>query len=88
MRPPLPESVEVAPRVRVRSATPDVARDLAIAGLGIAVLPEWLVPRTLRRVLPAWRAMPEAQSWTLHRIELRGVPRIRAVIAALSAELR
>lgn len=85
---PSMEVVEVAPRVRVRSTTPDVARDLAVAGLGIAMLPEWLVPRTLRRVLPEWQTTPVTQTWALHRIELRGAPRIRAVIAALTGELR
>jgi DNA-binding transcriptional LysR family regulator len=84
-----PEVVEVTPRVRVRSTTPDVLRDLAVAGLGLAMLPEWLVPRTLRRVLPDWQMTPPSRTWALHRIELRGVPRIRAVIAALTdARLR
>lgn len=83
-----PELIEVAPRVRVRTTTPDVLRDLAVAGLGLAMLPEWLVPRTLRRVLSDWQLTPPNRMWALHRIELRGAPRIRAVIAALTGALR
>jgi DNA-binding transcriptional LysR family regulator len=59
-------------------------RDLAIAGAGIALLPDWLVAgevrsRKLRRVLPSWQTTPVGVN-AIHRTELRGAPRVRALI--------
>ena len=64
-----------------------VLRDLALAGLGVAVLPEWLIADDvsagrLRRVLPRWRNGP-SYTYAFRRVELRGSPRIRALIEAL-----
>jgi DNA-binding transcriptional LysR family regulator len=59
-------------------------RQLALAGDGIALLPEWMVERelkhrTLHVVLPEWQAEP-VTAYAFHRVELRGAPRVRAFI--------
>ena len=60
-----------------------VLRDWAIAGVGIALLPEWLVDGRLKRLCEGWTT-PEIHAWAIHRIELRCAPRIRAAIEALT----
>ncbi len=69
-----------------------VLRDFARAGLGVAVLPEWLIDDDvregrLRRLLPGWRNGP-SYTYAFHRVELRGSPRVRALVAALQAAPR
>ena len=64
-------------------------RDAAIAGLGFALLPEFavteaLAARTLRRVLPSVELRP-ATVHALYRAEMRGSPRLQALIAHLRA---
>lgn len=81
------EAVEVAPRPRLRASSPSVLRDWALAGAGIALLPEWAVGDGLRPLLRDWET-PQIHSWALHRVEVRGAPRIRAAVAALSGERR
>jgi DNA-binding transcriptional LysR family regulator len=59
-------------------------RQLAIAGDGVALLPDWLVEneverRSLRVVLPGWNGEPFS-AYAMHRVELRGAPRVRAFI--------
>jgi DNA-binding transcriptional LysR family regulator len=59
-------------------------RTLALLGVGVGWLPEWLVQedmeqRRLRRLLPEWTSVP-IQVHALHRTTHRGVPRIRAWI--------
>lgn len=71
----------------LRCNAPVALRDLAVDGAGAAFLPEWLVDDDLaagrlRRVLPAW-ASPSIMSWAIYRSELRGAPRLRALLAAL-----
>ena len=66
---------------------PLALRELAIAGLGLALLPDWLVTQDLasgrlRRVLPAL-ASPEVPVTALYRVEQRGWPRLRAILDAL-----
>lgn len=81
------EVCEVTPRARLRSQAPLVLRDWALAGAGVALLPEWLVAETpagLRRLLDGWTTAP-IKAWALHRIELRGSVRIRAVMDTLAA---
>jgi len=78
-------TVEV--RGRLRANAPMALRDLAVAGAGIAYLPDWLVADqleagTLKRVLPGWASEP-ITAWLVHRAELRGTARIRALLAAL-----
>lgn len=74
-------------RGHLRSNPPMVLRDLAVAGAGIAYLPDWLVADDLasgrlRRVLPDWSA-PPITAWAVHRTELRNAPRVRAFLDAM-----
>jgi DNA-binding transcriptional LysR family regulator len=81
-------SVEVVRVVgRMGCNAPVALRELAIAGLGIALLPDWLVgddlaAGRLRRVLPAL-ASPEVPVSALYRVEQRGWPRLRPLLDAL-----
>lgn len=79
------EVCEVEPRSRLRCNAPLVLRDWVVAGAGVALLPEWLrgTDRELVELLPDW-ATPAVPIWALHRIEVRGAPRIRAALAALT----
>ncbi len=76
---------EVEPRARLCCNAPLALRDWAVAGAGVTLLPGWLrgTDRELIELLPEW-ATPAVPIWALHRVELRGAPRIRAVIAALT----
>jgi DNA-binding transcriptional LysR family regulator len=72
---------------RMGCNAPVALRELAIAGLGIALLPDWLVgddlaAGRLRRVLPAL-ASPEVPVSALYRVEQRGWPRLRPILDAL-----
>ena len=72
---------------QLRSNAPNALRDLAIAGAGIAYLPEWLVRaeiahQRLQRVLPEWSS-PAITAWAVYRAELRGAPRLRAFLSAM-----
>ncbi len=66
-----------------------VLRDLAVDGMGIALLPEWFVRdqierRALRVVLPGWRS--EAVTvHALHRTAHRGEERVRALVSHLKS---
>ena len=69
-----------------------VLRDFARAGLGVAVLPEWLIDDDvrqgrLRRLLPGWRNGP-SHTYAFHRVELRGSARVRALVDALQTAPR
>ncbi len=66
---------------------PLALRELSLAGLGVALLPDWLVAEALstgqlRRVLPEI-ASPEVPVTALYRVEQRGWPRLRPVLEAL-----
>lgn len=68
-----------------------VLRDAAVAGVGVAVLPAWLVERelagaALRQILSAWTC-PRASLSALYRVELRGDARVRALVEHLRAAL-
>jgi DNA-binding transcriptional LysR family regulator len=72
-----------------RSNAPHAIRELAAAGAGIGLLPEWLVEeqtrsKTLRVVLPAWRGGP-VNVYALHRTEHRGTRAVRALVEHLRA---
>lgn len=72
---------------QLRSNAPVALRDLAIAGAGVAYLPDFLVAGDLaagrlRRVLPEWSS-PTWRAVAIHRAELRGVPRLRAFLEAM-----
>ncbi|MEJ7597929.1 MAG: LysR family transcriptional regulator [Kofleriaceae bacterium] len=82
-----PEAETIDVRGHLRSNAPISLRDLAVDGCGLAYLPDWLVAGDLaagrlRRVLPAWSS-PDLTAWAIHRIELRGAPRVRAFVDAL-----
>ncbi len=71
-----------------RTNAPIALRALAVDGLGIALLPDWLVKDdlaadSLRPVLPDWSSAPIA-AWAIHRAELRGNPRVSAFLDALA----
>ncbi len=75
-------------RGQLRANAPLALRDLALAGAGVAYLPDFLVApdlqaRRLRRVLPEWSS-PSLRAFALHRTELRNAPRIRAFLAAFT----
>ncbi|HET9621583.1 MAG TPA: LysR family transcriptional regulator [Kofleriaceae bacterium] len=80
-------SATLVPDGSLRSNAPAALRALAIDGGGVAYLPDWLVADDLaagrlRRVLPAWASAP-ITAWAVYRAELRGSPRLRAVLDAL-----
>jgi DNA-binding transcriptional LysR family regulator len=72
-----------------RSNAPHAVRELATAGAGIGLLPEWLVAEqtlseTLRVVLPSWRSAPVGV-YALHRTEHRSTRAVRALVDHLRA---
>lgn len=87
-----PEDDAEAPHVvdargQLRTNAPSALRELALRGMGVAYLPDWLVAPDLKtgrlkRVLPRWSSAP-ITAWAIYRAELRGAPRLRAFIDAL-----
>ncbi len=72
-----------------RSTSPHAVRELAMAGTGIGLLPEWFVAdqtrsEALRVVLPAWRG-PPVSVYAIHRTEHRGTQAVRALVERLRA---
>ena len=72
-----------------RSNAPHAIRELALAGAGIGLLPEWLVAEqmrsnVLRRVLAVWNGGP-VNVYALHRTEHRGTRAVRALVEHLRA---
>ncbi|MGD0679834.1 MAG: LysR family transcriptional regulator [Polyangiaceae bacterium] len=85
------EAREASVRLNVvfRSNAPHAIRELATAGAGIGLLPEWLVAEQTRSnalhvVLPAWRGRP-VNVYALHRKEHRGTRAVRALVEHLRA---
>lgn len=84
-------SQTVTVQSRVALTAPLAVRDVALAGHGIAWLPQWLVEEdlargTLKRVLPEW--IGAAMSvWVVYRVELRNAQRVRALVDALRLQL-
>lgn len=76
--------VELEPRAHLSSTTPMVLHAWAAAGLGIALIPTWLVDDRVRRVCDGW-VSPPIRAWAIHRVEVRGAPRVRATLDALAA---
>jgi len=67
-------------------------RDAALAGLGVALLPAWLVHEDiaagrLTRLLPGWSAN-EVSVVAVYREELRGTARLRALVDGLRTTWR
>jgi DNA-binding transcriptional LysR family regulator len=80
------EEVEVAVNARRMASSPLLLREWASNGAGIALIPSWLV-QDLRVLLPEWLTPPIAV-FAIHRAEARRVPRIAAVIGALTEMAR
>lgn len=81
------EQRQVEARGPIRSNAPTALRDLAVDGVGAAYVPDWLVEEDiakgrLRRLLPTWTSTP-IMAWAIHRAELRGSPKLRALLDAL-----
>ncbi len=81
------EATTIDVRGRLRTNAPLALRRLAVDGLGLAYLPDWLVDDDiaagrLRRVLPQWSSGP-IPAWAVYRTELRGAPRLRALLDAM-----
>ncbi len=77
-------------RGQVRTNAPLALRTLAVDGLGVAFLPDWLVAEDiaagrLRRVLPEWSSGP-IPAWAIYRTELRGSARLRALLEAMPTQ--
>jgi DNA-binding transcriptional LysR family regulator len=86
------ELQEVKVGERLACNAPLVLRELCLAGLGVALLPEWLVQDDLaegrlRQVLPELGS-PEVPVSALYRAEQRGWPRLRPVLDALREGFR
>lgn len=78
----------VHPRGVLRTNNVYAIRDAAIAGLGLALLPDWLVAEdvrsgALRRVLDAHQSAP-VDVLAVFRAETRGMPRIRVFVDHLA----
>jgi DNA-binding transcriptional LysR family regulator len=80
---------DVAIRVEgaMRTTAPLALLELARAGMGLALLPDWLVADDLaavrlKRVLDKWQ-LPLVGAWAFHRAELRRNPKIEAVLDVL-----
>lgn len=74
-------------RGALRTNAPVAIRDLARAGAGVALLPDWVVADDLAsgalvRVLAGWEH-PRVQIWAFHRSELRGSRRLRVFVDAM-----
>jgi len=81
------ELVELTPWARLRCGTPFALRDWAVAGAGVALVPAWSIEGyrgQLRRLFADW-TIARIKVWALQRVELRGLPRIAAVVDALRA---
>lgn len=88
-RPPREETVQV--REVLACNVLAVLRDAAVAGLGVALLPDWLAAPELaagklRPILPQWTG-PSASMSALYRVELRGAPRVRTFVEHLRQAL-
>jgi DNA-binding transcriptional LysR family regulator len=73
---------------RLRATGPVALLESALAGIGIAMLPEWLVARELaarklERVLSDWSTR-ETTVWALYRSESRSAARIKAFVEAMT----
>jgi len=82
-------AVEVPARLRVTTLV--AVREAAVAGVGLAVLPDFVVERelaegSLRALLPR-ASLPSVTAHALYRTETRGTPRIEALLEHLRATL-
>lgn len=77
----------VQPVGRLRTNALLAVRDAALAGHGVAALPAWLVAPeiaagSLLRLVPDW-SLPRVSTCAIHRTELRGAARVRALVEHL-----
>lgn len=82
-------TARVRMRVRCSCNAGHVGRDLALDGLGVALLPHWFVAadiqaRRLRRLLPAWQS-ETVEVYALYRAAHRHEPRVRHLVEQLRA---
>jgi DNA-binding transcriptional LysR family regulator len=82
------QSTEVQVDAAVGSNAPYALRDAALAGLGVAILPDWLVAEhvaagELKILLHEWELAPVIVTGVF-RTEMRGAPRIRALLDHLA----
>lgn len=87
----LGERSEVAVRGALRSNNVQLLHDAALAGLGVALLPEWLAAEAvaagrLTRLLPGW-STPPVPVYALYRSGDQDLPRVAVVLARLAAGL-
>lgn len=81
-------AVEAHVRGHFRANAPYALRDAAVAGLGVALLPDWLVAEDivsgrLRRLLRGHEVAPVVVS-AVHRREVRGELRVKALLDHLA----
>ncbi len=71
----------------LRANAPHALRDACVAGLGVALLPAWLVADDRARgdltALLEGFTTPPTRAYALHRVELRASPRVRAFVEHL-----
>ena len=77
-------AARLRPGVVFRSNALHAIRDLAVKGVGVALLPEWMVTNDLRRralrvILPGWQSDLVPVN-AIHRTKQRGAPRLRAFV--------
>jgi DNA-binding transcriptional LysR family regulator len=77
----------VQPTVRLRCNARYALREAALRHVGLALLPEWLVADDVKRgrlriLLPRWE-LDHTTVMALHRVELRGTPRVRVLVEHL-----
>ncbi|MET0792376.1 MAG: LysR family transcriptional regulator [Polyangiaceae bacterium] len=80
---------DVSVRAQLRVGTLLAVRTAVLAGMGIAVLPDFVVAdaladRSLKLLLPAFQLRP-VSAQALYRVENRGTPRIEALLRHLRA---
>jgi DNA-binding transcriptional LysR family regulator len=78
------ETLEIPVAMRRTSTSPLMLLEWAKAGAGIALVPSWLAGN-LRVVMRGWRT-PVITVHAIHRLEVRGAPRIATVLAALTPD--
>jgi DNA-binding transcriptional LysR family regulator len=90
---PLSEPVEIAVNGHLRANDSEALRDAALSGLGIALLPTWLVGPDIRAmrlvaVLPAWQwliaAGPERAIWAVYPPKKVVSPKVKAFLGFLA----
>lgn len=87
------QRITVAPKVPLCSNNGNLLFECAIAGLGLTVLPQFLLGEAvaggrLRYVLDDWRVLPDIGVFALYAPASRAMPAVRAVVAHVKQRLR